>query len=60
MKLNKPQNPELPVHDYRTALQVALSWLGDRYLLAQPVNRVSAQRGPNFAETRGWMPDMRH
>ena len=60
MKLGKLQNPALPVHDYRTALQGALSWLGDRHLLAQPVNRVSAQRGPNFAETRGWMPDMHH
>jgi hypothetical protein len=59
MKLNKPQNPALPSHDYRIALQTALSWLGDRYLLAQPVNRVSAQRRPNFAETRRWMPGTR-
>jgi len=57
MKLNKPKTASLPMHDYRTALQFALSWLGDRYLLAQPVNRVSAQRRPNFAETRRWMPD---
>jgi RecB family endonuclease NucS len=48
------------VHDYRSALQTALSWLGDRYLLAQPVNRVSAHGRPNFAETRQWMPDTRH
>jgi hypothetical protein len=60
MKLNKPRNPALPMHDYRTALQCALSWLGDRYLLAQPVNRVSAQHRPNFAATRQWMPDTRH
>jgi hypothetical protein len=59
MKLNKPWDPALPAHDYRTALQIALSWLGDRYLLAQPVNRVSAQRRPNFAETRRWMPGTR-
>jgi hypothetical protein len=59
MKLSKPNDPGLPVHDYRIALQRALSWLGDRYLLAQPVNRVSAQRRPNFAETRRWMPDTR-
>lgn len=56
MKLSKPQNQSLLVQDYRTALQRALSWLGDRYLLAQPVNRVSAQRRPNFAETRRWIP----
>lgn len=59
MKINKPQNPALPVHDFRAALQDALSWLGDRYLLAQPVNRVSAQSRPNFAESRRWMPDTR-
>jgi hypothetical protein len=60
MKLNKQQSPALPVHDYRTALQIALSWLGDRYLLAQPVNRVPVPSRPNFAETRRWMPDTRH
>ena len=60
MKINKPQNPALPVHDYRTALQTAVSWLGDKYLLAQPVNRVSAPIRPIFAETRRWMPDTRH
>ena len=60
MKLNKTLNPALPVHDYRPALQTALSWLGDRYLLAQPVNRVSAQGRPFFAETRRWMPATRH
>lgn len=59
MRINKPYDTALPVHDYRTALQRALSWLGDRYLLAQPVNRVSAQRRPNFAETRRWMPGTR-
>jgi len=59
MKLNKPQFPLFPAHDYRTALQTALSWLGDRHLLAQPVNRVPAQSRPNFAETRRWMPGTR-
>ena len=29
----------LPTHDYRPALQGALSWLGNRYLLAEPLNR---------------------
>ena len=59
MKLSKRQEPTLLAQDYRIALQRALSWLGDRHLLAQPVNRVSAQRRPNFAETRRWMPDTR-
>ena len=29
----------VPQHDYRPALEGALSWLGNRYLLAEPVNR---------------------
>ena len=29
----------VPTHDYSPALQGALSWLGNRYLLAEPVNR---------------------
>lgn len=29
----------IPPHDYQPALQGALSWLGDRYLLAEPLNR---------------------
>ena len=32
----------LPVHDYDLAVQRAVSWLGDRYLLAAPVTRRSA------------------
>jgi hypothetical protein len=60
MKRNVTQRSELPAYDYRPALQSALSWLGDRYLLAQPVNRVPAQRRLFFAETRRWMPDTRY
>jgi hypothetical protein len=40
----KALNQAVPPHDYRTALQGALSWLGDRYLLAEPVNRRSDSR----------------
>ncbi|MEJ0085055.1 MAG: hypothetical protein WDO72_05210 [Pseudomonadota bacterium] len=29
----------IPLHDYRPALRGAVSWLGDRYLLAEPVRR---------------------
>jgi hypothetical protein len=60
MKINKTLNSTLPVHDYRPALQDALSWLGDRHLLAQPVLRVPEQRRGWFAETRRWMPPTRH
>jgi hypothetical protein len=35
----KPQTPLAPTHDYRAALQKAVSWLGNRYLLAEPLNR---------------------
>jgi hypothetical protein len=34
----------LPVQDYSLAIQQAVSWLGGRYLLAEPV-RAHARRG---------------
>jgi hypothetical protein len=36
MKLRRT-HPPLPTHDYSLALQDAVSWLGDRYLLATPI-----------------------
>jgi hypothetical protein len=30
--------PSLPVANYRSALARAVEWLGDRYLLAKPIN----------------------
>jgi hypothetical protein len=36
-KRNHPLKP-LPVANYRSALARALDWLGDRYLLAKPIN----------------------
>jgi hypothetical protein len=30
--------PALPVQDYQSAVARAVRWLGDRYLLATPVN----------------------
>jgi hypothetical protein len=30
----------LPVTDYQNAIAGAVQWLGDRYLLAQPVNAI--------------------
>jgi len=59
MKGRKASNPSLPVHDYRPALQCAVSWLGDRYLLAEPAQRVH-ERKPYFSEVRRWMPHTRH
>ena len=39
MKTSKVPGQSIPTHDYRPALQGALSWLGKRYLLAEPLNR---------------------
>ena len=39
MTTTKPLNSPAPPHDYQAALQNALSWLGNRYLLAEPLNR---------------------
>jgi len=36
-KPNHPLKP-LPVANYRSALARAVEWLGDRYLLAKPIN----------------------
>ena len=52
----KESNAALPLHDYRPALQGALSWLGDRYLLAEPVLRLREEHSPNYAESRRWHP----
>jgi hypothetical protein len=46
----KTQNKTIPPHDYRPALQGALSWLGKRYLLAEPLNRRSEGRKPEVSE----------
>lgn len=46
----------LPVHDYSFAVRRAVSWLGDRYLLAVPINapRRSPSEGPYFGQPRSW------
>jgi hypothetical protein len=44
----------IPQHDYAPAVQSALSWLGDRYLLAAPAPRRPEERKPYFGETRSW------
>jgi hypothetical protein len=50
----------LPVHDYQRALQSAVSWLGERYLLAEPVRKRREPAQPYFTETRRWYPVTRH
>ena len=53
MKRNESNSNILP-HDYRAALKGALSWLGDRHLLAEPVARLNEARAPYFTEPRRW------
>lgn len=36
--------PSLPVSNYSSAIARAVEWLGDRYLLATPINTAPAQR----------------
>lgn len=54
--MKRKENAALPLHDYRPALEGAMSWLGDRYLLAEPVARLSVERKPYFAEQPRWHP----
>jgi hypothetical protein len=54
--VNRNHNPKLPLHDYRCALKNAVSWLGERYLLAEPVQKRREEAKPFFAETPRWLP----
>lgn len=50
-------NRSIPLHDYSSALQSAVSWLGDRYLLAEPkMPRADASK-TFYAESPRWHPD---
>jgi hypothetical protein len=52
----KPESVTAPIpqHDYAQALKSAVSWLGDRYLLAAPLPKRRDQRKDYFVETRRW------
>ncbi len=54
--MKDPDSPSLPMplHDYGLALKSAVSWLGDRYLLAAPLPRRSNEHAGYFVETRRW------
>jgi hypothetical protein len=54
MKRLEDRTRTIPLHDYGTALQSAVSWLGDRYLLAEPVTRRKEEPRPFFSEPRRW------
>jgi hypothetical protein len=51
--MKRPKS-SLPQHDYALALQNAMSWLGDRYLLAEPTPRRVEERKPFFVEAKSW------
>jgi hypothetical protein len=55
--MKRPEwNSKTPLHDYRRALQNAVCWLGERYLLAQPAPRLAEARTQYFTEPRRWHP----
>jgi len=56
MKSPERHHRPIPVHDYGPALQSAVSWLGERYLLAEPARRRNDERKPYFSTSRGWHP----
>jgi hypothetical protein len=48
VKNTKKLKQAIPTHDYRPALQGALTWLGKRYLLAEPLNRRSDDKNSQY------------
>jgi len=56
MKTVAKQNEAIPQHDYRRALQSAVNWLGERYVLAEPVKRLNDDRKAFFSTPREWYP----
>jgi hypothetical protein len=55
--MNRPEKKAslVPTHDYEQARQKAVSWLGDRYLLAEPARKRPDTRqeyfNPGFLRT---------
>ena len=54
--MKRPKVPALPLprYDYGLALRNAVSWLGDRYLLAEPVARRPVEQPAYFVEQPHW------
>jgi hypothetical protein len=59
MKRSKETLTQTPRYDYALALQNAVSWLGDRYLLAEPVAKRKEEPKPYFAVPPRWFPGSR-
>jgi hypothetical protein len=60
MKTSANRKRLIPQHDYRAALQSAVSWLGERYVLAEPVRRRDEGRRGYFSTPRSWHPRPNH
>jgi hypothetical protein len=54
MKRSDSPAGSIPRYDYDGALKSAVSWLGDRYLLAAPLPRRNDERKGYFVEPRRW------
>ena len=54
MKLSDSPSSPIPKHDYELALKSAVSWLGDRYLLASPLPKRKDESKGYFVEPRRW------
>jgi hypothetical protein len=53
------EKPAIPSHDYGSALKNAVNWLGDRYLLAEPVRRRNDEFKQYFVEPKNWLNSAR-
>jgi len=51
----EPVTASIQPHDYGLALKSAVSWLGDRYLLAAPLPKRRDEPKEYFSESRRWM-----
>jgi len=55
MKTSESPAASIPQHDYDQALKSAVSWLGDRYLLADPLPKRRDDRKEYFGASRHWL-----
>jgi len=55
-------NPPLPPHDYSNAIQRAVSWLGERHLLATPIAALPRRRRPPIflMPSTPWLQTAKH
>jgi hypothetical protein len=52
--MKSAESTSIPLHDYELALRSAVSWLGDRHLLAEPVRRRNEEFRGYYLEPRRW------